>query len=57
MPVSGNEPSYDLVLKGGRVIDERNGIDVRDQQVVGSPTDPTITLDIEIGVGEIEVTH
>jgi dihydroorotase len=27
MPVSGNEPSYDLVLKGGRVIDERNRID------------------------------
>lgn len=27
MPVSGNEPSYDLVLKGGRVIDERNDID------------------------------
>lgn len=27
MPVSGNEPSYDLVLKGGRVIDERNGLD------------------------------
>jgi dihydroorotase len=27
MTVSGNEPSYDLVLKGGRVIDERNGID------------------------------
>lgn len=36
---------------------ERNGVDVRDQQVVGSPTDPTITLDLEIGVGEIEVTH
>lgn len=27
MSVSGHEPSYDLVLKGGRVIDERNGID------------------------------
>ena len=27
MSVSGNEPSYDLVLRGGRVIDERNGID------------------------------
>ncbi|WP_459968309.1 PspC domain-containing protein [Nocardioides pyridinolyticus] len=36
---------------------ERDGIDVRDQQTVGSPGDPTITLDIELGVGEIEVTH
>lgn len=36
---------------------ERDGFDVRDQQTVGSPGDPTITLDIELGVGEIEVTH
>jgi hypothetical protein len=36
---------------------ERNGFDVRDQQTVGSPGDPTITLDIELGVGAIEVTH
>lgn len=27
MPVSGRSADYDLVLKGGRVIDERNGLD------------------------------
>ena len=27
MPVSGIESSYDLILKGGRVIDERNSLD------------------------------
>ncbi|RYE83217.1 MAG: amidohydrolase/deacetylase family metallohydrolase, partial [Hyphomicrobiales bacterium] len=27
MTVSGNQPTYDLVLKGGRIIDERNGLD------------------------------
>jgi dihydroorotase len=27
MPASGLSPQYDLVLKGGRVIDERNGLD------------------------------
>ena len=27
MSEAGNQPTYDLVLKGGRVIDERNGID------------------------------
>jgi phage shock protein PspC (stress-responsive transcriptional regulator) len=36
---------------------EHNGLDVRDQQTVGSAGDPTITLDIELGVGAIEVTH
>jgi len=29
MSKPGNEPSYDLVLKGGRVIDERNHLDGR----------------------------
>lgn len=36
---------------------ERNGIDVRDQTTVGSSGDPTVTLDIELGVGAIEVTY
>ena len=27
MSLSGNQPTYDLVLKGGRVIDELNGLD------------------------------
>ena len=27
MSVSGEQPNYDLVLKGGSVIDARNGID------------------------------
>ena len=27
MTLSGHQPNYDLVLKGGRVIDPRNGID------------------------------
>lgn len=27
MPLSGSQPTYDLVLTGGRVIDARNGID------------------------------
>lgn len=36
---------------------DQNGIDVADQRTVGSSDDPTITLDIELGVGEIEVTR
>ena len=27
MSIAGPAPTYDLVLKGGRVIDERNGLD------------------------------
>lgn len=37
--------------------DQRDGWDVRDSAVVGDPDDPTITLDVELGVGTIEVTH
>ncbi len=36
---------------------ERGGIDVTSQRTVGSAGNPTITLDIRLGVGEIEVTY
>ena len=36
--------------------DDRDGIDVQARQTVGPPDAPTLTLDIELSVGVIEVT-
>lgn len=37
--------------------DERSGVEPEDQHTAGSPGDPTIALDIDLGVGVIEVTN
>ena len=71
--VDGNLGAIDITLPPGvrAVVDarlrgfgeiklfgnKRNGIDVSDQQTAGAAGDPTITLDLELGVGAIEVTY
>ncbi|WP_028635649.1 PspC domain-containing protein [Nocardioides sp. URHA0032] len=37
--------------------DEHGGIDIEQQRTAGAPGDPTVTLDLELSVGTIEVTR
>ena len=71
--VDGNVGSIDVTLPRGLAArvdaevsgpgniklfgDEHGGFAVDDRRTVGAPGDPTITLDIELNVGEIEVTY
>ena len=36
---------------------ENGGIDINKSLVVGSPQDPEITIDAQLGVGQIEVSY
>jgi len=53
MPVSGNQPAYDLVLKGGRVIDARNGIDGQMDVAIKGGRIAAVGAGIEAGASKV----
>ena len=52
MSVSGQQPNYDLVLKGGRVIDARNGIDGTMDVAIKAGRIAAVAPSIDAGTGK-----
>ena len=53
MSVSGQQPNYDLVLKGGRVIDARNGIDGTMDVAINAGRIAAVAPSINAGTGKV----
>ncbi|WP_421759361.1 amidohydrolase/deacetylase family metallohydrolase [Devosia sp.] len=53
MSVSGPSPEYDLVLRGGRVIDERNGLDGRYDVAIRSGKVAAVAASIDPGTSKV----
>ncbi len=53
MPASGLSPQYDLVLKGGRVIDERNGLDGHFDVAIKAGRIATVAQAISAGTSRV----
>jgi len=51
--VSGQQPNYDLVLKGGRVLDPRNGIDGKRDVAIKRGRIAAVAADIDAGAGKV----
>ncbi len=53
MSVSGQKPTYDLVLKGGRVIDARNGVDGKMDVAIKAGRIAAVAPSIDAGAGKV----
>ena len=53
MTVSGPKPNYDLVLRGGRVIDPRNGIDGKMDVAIKSGRIAAVAASIDAGTSKV----
>ncbi|MBN9345887.1 MAG: amidohydrolase/deacetylase family metallohydrolase [Devosia sp.] len=51
--MSGQQPNYDLVLKGGRVLDPRNGIDGKRDVAIKRGRIAAVAADIDAGAGKV----
>lgn len=54
MSVSATAQGYDLVLKGGRVLDERNGVDEVLDVALKNGTIAAVGKDLAVGAGRVE---